>query len=228
MSHISHTCHTYLTCMSHIAHICLTHLTHMPHMSHICHTHVTHSTHMSHICHTHVTHSTHMSLTYVAKVEKEALLTFFVLFRKSRKPEFPEFPFSSQRLYDFPLPVLYRPLFMANHFTNDRPNGGPRFDGFLSRSPENEKNTKKRVPKMGIFPNPEMSQKWKKCTFPEISEISGIPAFRAFPYVGHCRISGFAGFPQIHAKPQIRACQKWRNGRYPEKSDVPRHFFDMI
>ena len=156
----------------------------------------------------HIARTCHTYVTNVAKVENMAILTFLALFRKSRNPEFPEFPISGPCLLDSQVRVLYRPLFMANHFTNDRPNGGPRIAGFLSRSPENEKNTKNRVPKMGIFPFPEMSQKWKKCTFPEISEISGIPDFPAFPYMGHLWISGFAGFPQIHGKSQIRPWQK--------------------
>ena len=216
-THMSHISHTYVTHMSHIAHTCHTYATHMSHIAHTCHTYATHSSHMSHICHTHVTHSTHMSLTYVAKVEKEALLTFFALFRKSRKPEFPEFPFSSQRLYDLPLRDLYRPLFMANHFTNDRPNGGPRIARFLSRSPENEKNTKNRVPKMGIFPKPEMSQKWKSALFRKSRKSQESQLFPLFPIWDTCGSPDLPDFPKSMANPRSE------DGKSEEIDDILRN-----
>ena len=49
--------------------------------------------------------------------------------RNLEKPGFPEFPESQNSpdvLRNCPGKALYRPLFMANHFANDRPSEGPR------------------------------------------------------------------------------------------------------
>ena len=215
----------------------------MPHIAHTCHTYATHMSHISHTCHTNLTNVT------IWKHEKVRFVLFGTVWNGPITcpllgfRDFRTFP----NISGFPREcVLYRPLFMANHFSNDRPNGGPRFEGFLARSPEDQKNTIFRVPKMGNSGIREVSQNWEKCTFqdsqksrisqesqlfPDFPDFSGIPAFPAFPYVGHCRISrfaGFAGFPQIHAKSQIRACQNSGNGRYPEKYRVPRHNYLRI
>ena len=172
--------------MSHIAHICHTCHTYATHISHLCHTCHTYATHMSHICHTHVTHISHMShkshKCHHLKTRKSAFRPLRDGLKRAHNV--PSFGFSGfSHFSGNPILsgecVLYRPLFMANHFSNDRPNGGPRFEGFLARSPEDQKNTIFRVPKMGNSGIREVSQNWEKCTFQDSqkSRISGNPSF---------------------------------------------------
>ena len=117
--------------MTHIAHIDLTYDTHSSHRSHIWHTDLTQLTHRSHIAHTADTQiSTNGTFWDSQKY------AFFVTCPKKRV--FPEIP-DSQICHTWqsirPAFVLYRPLFMANHFTNDRPNRGPKILDFRQRAP---------------------------------------------------------------------------------------------
>ena len=78
---------------------------------------------------------------------------------------------------------LYRPLFMANHFTNDRPNGGPRIGEFPSRSPENQKITKNDMSKMGKNPKSQIRQNATFGTFPEFPESPDLPDLPTLPHM---------------------------------------------
>ena len=103
----------------------------MTHRSHIWHTDLTHMTHRSHIAHTADTQiSTNGTFWDSQKY------AFFVTCPKKRVfPEIPDFQIWHTWHPIRPAFVLYRPLFMANHFTNDRPNRGPKILDFRQRAP---------------------------------------------------------------------------------------------
>ena len=167
--------------MPHIAH---TYATHSSHMSHICHTHVTDSSHMSHICHTHVTHSSHIAHTVSHTnlknpplVPKIGFWRFFDTDLKKSKSRNSQIPRFREIVRKVPGRVLYRPLFMANHFTNDRPNRGPKIAKFARTSPENQDFPKITCPKMGNFPNPETSDLAHFGHFQDFQDFPKIPTF---------------------------------------------------
>ena len=105
------------------------------------------------------------------------------VFRKSRNSGIPGFPLFQTWLLILGGMCLYRPLFMANHFTNDRPNGGPRIGEFPSKRPEKQEFAKTDMSEMGKNPKSQIRQNATFGTFPEFPESPDLPDLPTLPHM---------------------------------------------